>query len=559
VLEDPAVKESRSVTLLYGAQNPLGDTFHVKLAEPIDKTNPSFALNLGVGISYGCQSEIEGPCAEPPQYSTIEVDEKLMTSSAGGQDDCVQKYEKVPDYDECVNGELITVGGIGDSTEDPPDPTATPPNCRNSAGEGPPRCDDELYSLLPFVNEGESAISFATDNPSDNDNIFFAALEVHGGTAVIGEGVVLSPASATNTVGQPHTVTAKVQNDLGEPTTGAKVQFVVKSGPNEGTIGEGATNAVGEATFTYTSSMVGVDHLVASFTNSHKEKQESNEVSETWEKAPVTEETHTTPTAPVLPTPTSPAGPTPTTQTGAGSTSSSTGSGATKGAPPSKGAKGKNGGSAKGGVLAFGLAPVLGKTVDVEPISGTVFVKLPTGAQMSLAAPVSPAFESLTKGVGFVPLTEARQIPVGSTLDTRLGVVRLTTATQSANKVQFGDFGAGIFTILQNRRQRGLTTLKMIDGANSHTVCATLGKRASATAARLSSGVLGRLSGNAQGKFTTRGQYSAATVRGTVWSVANRCDGTLTHVTRGVVSVRDFARRKTITLFTGESYLARAP
>ena len=59
-------------------------------------------------------------------------------------------------------------------------------------------------------------------------------------------------------------------------------------------------------------------------------------------------------------------------------------------------------------------------------------------------------------------------------------------------------------------------------------------------------------------KFTTRGQYSAATVRGTVYSVTNQCAGTLTKVTRGIVSVRDFHRRKTITLFTGQHYLAKA-
>jgi hypothetical protein len=41
--------------------------------------------------------------------------------------------------------------------------------------------------------------------------------------------------------------------------------------------------------------------------------------------------------------------------------------------------------------------------------------------------------------------------------------------------------------------------------------------------------------------------------------VANRCDGTLTQVSRGVVSVRDFALRKTITLRAGQRYLAKAP
>jgi hypothetical protein len=71
--------------------------------------------------------------------------------------------------------------------------------------------------------------------------------------------------------------------------------------------------------------------------------------------------------------------------------------------------------------------------------------------------------------------------------------------------------------------------------------------------------VLGRLNASGHGHFTVQGRYSAATVRGTVWSVGDRCEGTLTKVTRGVVVVRDFRRRKTITLFTGQSYLARAP
>jgi hypothetical protein len=112
--------------------------------------------------------------------------------------------------------------------------------------------------------------------------------------------------------------------------------------------------------------------------------------------------------------------------------------------------------------------------------------------------------------------------------------------------------------LLQARKQKGLTELDIMDAHSARQVCATLGKRA-AVAAKLSSKVLGRLNANAHGKFTTKGQYSAATVRGTVWSVSNQCDGTLTKVQRGVVSVRDFVRRKTITLFTGQHYLARPP
>jgi hypothetical protein len=229
-------------------------------------------------------------------------------------------------------------------------------------------------------------------------------------------------------------------------------------------------------------------------------------------------------------------------------------------------------------------APVLGKTVNVEPISGEVFVKLPPGsaskadrlANASMASLTSPfettesltdplaaaaaletATESLSKGIGFIPLREARQIPVGSVLETTGGVARIATATATLGQQQFGDFGAGIFKLLQQRKQRGLTDLDLIDNHSAHQVCTTLGK-AHIAAKHLSSKVLGRLNASGHGHFTVQGRYSAATVRGTVWSVGDRCEGTLTKVTRGVVVVRDFRRRKTITLFTGQSYLARA-
>jgi hypothetical protein len=204
-------------------------------------------------------------------------------------------------------------------------------------------------------------------------------------------------------------------------------------------------------------------------------------------------------------------------------------------------------------------APVLGRTVNVEPVSGEVFVKLPSGsAPTSLDLPLESAVESLTKGLGFIPLAQARQIPVGSILDTTAGVARITTATAAKGRLQSGDFGAGIFKLLQARRQRGLTELNIFDVHSTRQSCASLGKARSA-ARHLSSKVLGQLNASSHGRFTARGQYSSATVRGTIWSVANQCDGTLTRVKRGVVSVRDFHRRKTITLFTGQSYLAKAP
>jgi hypothetical protein len=47
-------------------------------------------------------------------------------------------------------------------------------------------------------------------------------------------------------------------------------------------------------------------------------------------------------------------------------------------------------------------------------------------------------------------------------------------------------------------------------------------------------------------------------VRGTIWLVQDRCEGTVTKVTRGTVQVADFRRHTTVTVKAGHSYLARA-
>ena len=59
--------------------------------------------------------------------------------------------------------------------------------------------------------------------------------------------------------------------------------------------------------------------------------------------------------------------------------------------------------------------------------------------------------------------------------------------------------------------------------------------------------------------FTTTGRYSAATVRGTKWTIAARCDGTLVHDITDSVAVTDFVRHKTIILHAGQSYFAPGP
>ena len=202
--------------------------------------------------------------------------------------------------------------------------------------------------------------------------------------------------------------------------------------------------------------------------------------------------------------------------------------------------------------------PVEFKTANVAPVSGIVYIELPTGASLSRFGGAA-ATASATKGTGFVPLTQARQIPVGSILDTRQGTVAVTAASTAKGQLSTGDFTAGVFVLLQSRAQRGLTELDLRDAVSRHAVCASVGKGARAGAAKkVSNAVLGLLKSTDHGRFSTRGNYSAATVRGTQYSVADTCAGTLTTVTRGSVVVNYFRRHRNIVVTAGHAFLAKA-
>jgi hypothetical protein len=193
--------------------------------------------------------------------------------------------------------------------------------------------------------------------------------------------------------------------------------------------------------------------------------------------------------------------------------------------------------------------PVAGKSVVVRVVSGTVRIKRP--------------------GQGYVTLTDPTNIPVGSLVDTRKGRVALTSAADTANKPQTAEFYDGIFQVKQAvpkrkpKKPQALVTDLVLKGQISRSQCAPLkGARSAAVDAKKKKkgpkAVLGKLWGSGKGKFRTTGKYSAATVRGTIWLTQDQCNGTLTRVRRGVVAVRDFKRKKTVSVKAGHSYLARA-
>jgi DNA-binding beta-propeller fold protein YncE len=173
--------------------------------------------------------------------------------------------------------------------------------------------------------------------------------------------------------------------------------------------------------------------------------------------------------------------------------------------------------------------PDLGETLVADPVAGTVRVRL-AGRRR------------------FEPLEGVRELPLGSTLDTRRGRVEVATERRRRGRFQRGVFYGGLFKVRQSAATRFVTDL-VLSGAL--TSC----PRGSASAARGSR----KLWGNADGRFRTRGRHSAGAVRGTRWLTVDRCDGTLTVVREGTVAVRDFTRGRTVLVDEGERYLAEAP
>jgi hypothetical protein len=180
--------------------------------------------------------------------------------------------------------------------------------------------------------------------------------------------------------------------------------------------------------------------------------------------------------------------------------------------------------------------PVLGRSQNVDPVSGHVFVLL---------------------GGKLVPLTLKRNVPSGTTVDARRGSVELSAAGTKARKRQTGVFGGAIFKLEQ--AHGGLTTLALREGAfkGAPSYASCRAHKSADGHAALSSRTLQTLRSRATGHFRTRGRYAAGTVRGTRWTTTDRCDGTLIAVQQHSVLVTDLVKKITVLVRAGHHYLAR--
>jgi len=256
VIWDDPTTTTNSILIFFGAQTTTGDTFVINFSQPLDADSFLAPLEFSLGISFGFQPS--------GQFSQVDVNTVRLTTSAGGQDDGAN-----------ANGTLITVGGTGDTTGNPPPlaPAITPSNP-----------DDELYDLRPFLAVGDTSMTVATLNPSNDDNIFIANFFLRNVFVAppTPTALVLTPETDTNTAGDQHCVTATVTAANGDPTPGITVQFSV-SGANSAS-GSAITDGNGQAVFCYTGTNVGTDTISAFADTNNNLVQDPDEPGDTATK-----------------------------------------------------------------------------------------------------------------------------------------------------------------------------------------------------------------------------------------------------------------------------------
>ncbi|MBK8295420.1 MAG: YncE family protein [Solirubrobacterales bacterium] len=207
------------------------------------------------------------------------------------------------------------------------------------------------------------------------------------------------------------------------------------------------------------------------------------------------------------------------------------------------------------GAIAFTTVPyagppVLAKMVNLEPVKGKVKTKC-RGEKK------------------FTALTWAEQIPVGCLVDTRKGTVKLTSSKGKKGGTQSANFWSGLFRVTQKAGKKPYTELALA-GSLGCGKSKKKRKRSFATRAAASSESTTLISkkkkrkrgrklwGKGKGRFKTKGKYGSASVRGTNWLVEDRCNkSTFFKVKSGVVTVRDFGRKKNVKVKKGGHYVAK--
>jgi hypothetical protein len=378
------------------------------------------------------------------------------------------------------------------------------------------------------------------------DNFVVSQIGLGETAPCLNAGVALA-GDVSATVGTTAEVAATVAEG-GEPAAGRRVSFAVVDGPNAGATGAAETGTDGIARLRYDGAAEGIDAVEASFVASDGVVRRSGRALVTWSAAPTPEPT-------VLPAPTAtPSPPKDTDRDGVPDASDNCPEVANAGQADDDGDKVGDACD----VLPPGDAPVVaGENAQVTAVSGEVFVKLPRGsklrARVAQKAPIA----------GFVPIKGVATVPIGSEIDSRKGQLDIKTASKFGAKgqrtgLQRGRFGAGIFKIRQAAKRRAGGARKPSTDLVLQTPPGLARACAAGSKVRPIKGIVRTLAATAKGAFRAVGGAATITASNGTWIVSDRCDGTLTEVGRGRVTVRDTKLGRSFTLRGGQGYLARA-
>jgi hypothetical protein len=199
---------------------------------------------------------------------------------------------------------------------------------------------------------------------------------------------------------------------------------------------------------------------------------------------------------------------------------------------------------------------VLGKSVNMTPVSGRMYVKFPgssSGGSLSSTGP------------GFVPCLETCHLPAGAQIDSRFGSFKVQSASGKKGTLFSGTFGGAIASVSQGKKgaDKGLTTFKLLlgafPGAPSLKSCSKKTSRDPASGGPLAqtASLSSAYHSSSRGRYRTRGGRSSGSSSGTKWDTIVRCDGVLYKVFKGTVVVNDAARHKTVIVHAGQKYLAK--
>jgi len=209
------------------------------------------------------------------------------------------------EYNEFVNTEFNDVFGFFVNGENialiPGTTTAVAINNVNNGNPFGTNASNPEYYINNDLNDGGGEINTEMDgltvvltataevNPDETNRIRMAIADagdfaldsnvIIRAESFVSPTLTLEPESATNNLGETHTLTATLVDENETPVAGENISFNVTAGPNNGTTGTGTTDGNGIATWNYTGNESGSDTIVATGGG-----ETSNKVTKVWEE-----------------------------------------------------------------------------------------------------------------------------------------------------------------------------------------------------------------------------------------------------------------------------------